>query len=219
MVGVDAGGDASPQLAKAAPIGGGEQHPLAKAMLQTLAEQPGGAKAVTVSPGSVSVPNNLGVVGQPRDPHLLASVVAFVEQTASGEDPHPDGVSYLRQVSRTLAAAAVRRGAPKPESALSFERINQAFAPLAHIITVPNQWLQDSGKLAQLIQNEMVYGIMLAIDDMLLGDTIDEEGGTLHGILTTTGVGATAFVGDAVRTVRRAIGSLEGQGSPRVTSQ
>lgn len=205
------GGDSSPE-GKAAPIGGGAQTPLAKAMMDALAQRPGGVKAVTVTAGSISVPNNLGVVGQPRDPNLLASVVAFVEQTATGEESQPDGVSYLRQISRTLAAAAVQRGAPKPESALSFERVNQAFATLAHIITVPNQWLQDSAKLAQLIQDEMVYGVMLAIDAMLLGDTIDEDGGTLHGLLTTTGVGRTAFVGDAVRTVRRALGSLEDQG-------
>jgi HK97 family phage major capsid protein len=204
--------DASEPSMKAVAIGGGAQAPLAKALMQAMNERPEGAKAVTVSAGSVSVPANFGVVGQPQDANLLSNIVAFVEQTASGQQDAPDGVSFLQQVTRTLAAQAVERGAPKPESALSFRRVNQAFATLAHIISVPNQWLQDSSKLGQLIQSEMVYGVMLAIDELLLNDTLDENGDTLHGILTTTGVGRTAFAGDAVRTVRRALGKLEAQG-------
>ncbi|MHA7275737.1 phage major capsid family protein [Arthrobacter sp. Hz1] len=66
--------------------------------------------------------------------------------------------------------------------------------------------------LGQQIHDEMVYGFLRALDEMVLNDTIDENGEILNGLLTATRVGGTAFFGDTVRTVRRALGSQEGQG-------
>lgn len=199
---------------KAVPVGGVAESPMAKAMIRAISETKGGAKSVTVAAGSVAVNANLGIVPRARYPFLLQNIVAFAPQDGTdSQGAAADSVSYLEQTERTLAAAAVARGGVKPESALAFTRSNQAFATLAHVITVPNQWIADGGaKFQQLIQDEMLYGLALATDALLLSDTIDENGGTLHGLLSKTGVGSTAFTTDAVLTVREALGSLEDQG-------
>ncbi|MFF1382731.1 phage major capsid protein [Arthrobacter sp. NPDC058288] len=211
---MDANGDESLHGTKGVPVGGTPESPMAKAMIRAVGEKPGGMKSVTVTAGSVSVNANLGIVPMTRYPFLLQNIVTFAPQDGTdSQGVAADSVSYLEQTDRTLAAAAVERGAPKQESALAFDRANQAFATLAHVITVPNQWLSDGGvKFQQLIQDEMLYGLALATDDLLLSDTTDENGGTLHGLLTKTGVGETDFTTDAVLTVRAALGSLEDQG-------
>jgi len=205
---------------KGIAVGGSPESPMAKAIIRAVgdipstSDKPGGAKSITLSAGSVGVSADLGIVPQSRYPFLLQNIISFVPQTGTDtQGTAADSVSYLEQTSRTLAAAAVQRSGVKPESALAFARANQAFATLAHVITVPNQWIQDGGmRFAQLVQDEMLYGLALATDSLLLNNTTDENGGTLRGLLTKTGVLATAFTTDAVLTVRAALGSLEDQG-------
>lgn len=214
-------------------LGVAEESKTTKAIMRAINSRPGGFKAVTVTAGSISVPANLGIVPLARNPFLLQNLVQTIPldtpqpglsdpaDVGAGNEPQrlgqatangPDSISYLQQTGRTLAAAAVPRGGQKPESALAFVRKHQAFATLAHVVTVPNQWLQDSQQFAQVVQAEMLYGLSLAIDNLLLNDTTDEDGGTLRGLLTTTGLLATPFATDSVLTVRRGVGQLQNLG-------
>lgn len=191
---------------------GAVDSPMAKAIVHAMTQEHGGTKAVTTTAGSVSVPSNLGIVPMVRHPHLLSNIVPVVPQE-NGPDGGPSSVSYLQQTGRTNAAATVARTAVKPESDIAFTRQANAFATVAHVLTVPNQWIQDGGqKFTQVLQDEMLYGLALGLDDLLLNGGTDEDGEVLTGLLGTTGVNQTAFMKDAVRTIRRGIGTLEASG-------
>lgn len=191
---------------------GAVESPMAKAMVHAITENYRSAKAVTTSAGSVSVPSSLGIVPMARHPHLLSNIVPVVPQE-TGPEGGPSSVSYLQQTGRTNAAATVARSAVKPESEIAFQREAHAFATVAHVLTVPNQWLEDGGqKFAQVLQDEMLYGLALGLDDLLLNGGTDEDGETLNGLLGTTGVNQTAFMKDPMRTIRRGIGTLEASG-------
>lgn len=191
---------------------GSVESPMAKAMVHAITENYRSAKAVTTTAGSVSVPSNLGIVPALRHPHLLSNIVPVVPQE-TGPDGGPSSVSYLQQTGRTNAAATVARSAVKPESEIAFQREAHAFATVAHVLTVPNQWLEDGGqKFAQVLQDEMLYGLALGLDDLLLNGGTDEDGETLDGLLGTSGVNQTAYMESPMRTIRRGIGTLEASG-------
>lgn len=194
-------------------IGGSIGSPLAKSIVSAIREAQTNTKAMTVAAGSVSVPANFGTTPLPRHPHLLSNVVQIVDADGTADDGGPNAASYLRQTGRTSAATTVERGGAKPESTLAFEAVNQKFATVAHTVTVPNQWLQDGGtKLAKIIEEEMIYGLLLGLDALLLNGGTDEEGNPVLGLLGTSGVLSTAFMLNPIRTIRRGIGQLEATG-------
>lgn len=185
---------------------------MARAMTRAITDNYRSTKAVTTSAGSISVPSNLGIVPALRHPHLLSNIVPVVPQE-SGADGGPSSVSYLQQTGRTNAATTVARSAEKPESDLAFTRIANTFATVAHVIRVPAQWLEDGGpKFQQVIEQELLYGLALGLDDLILNGGTDEDGGTLTGLLGTSGVSQTAFLESPLRTIRRGIGTLEASG-------
>lgn len=105
------------------------------------------------------------------------------------------------------------RGAEKPNSALSFEGVNDAFATVAHLAEVPNQFLESFGKFAQVIEFEMLYGMSLGLDNLLLNGGIDENGDVMNGILGTSGVKVTPFAVNKLLTLRRAVGTIQREGT------
>lgn len=197
---------------KAVTIGGGASSPFAKSIMaevQEKASHAGSFKAVTASGGSVNLPVTLGVGVLSQSNYLLSNLVTFFP-AIGGER---DGVSYLRQVSRELVAATVARGEVKPSSSLSFEGVTDAFTTVAHLASVPNQYLESFGKFAQIIEWEMLFGISLALDDLLLNGGTDENGDPVAGLFGLSGVKVQPFVTDKLLSLRRAIGRIQSEGT------
>lgn len=211
MVADDLGGDASGPGFKAVTVGGGATSTSGKSIMAEVQEKAGtgSLKAVTATGGSVTVPVYQGVAAMAQSNYLLSNLVTIFP--ANGEDG--DGVSYLRQIGRTLAATTVARGAEKPNSSLSFEGITDAFATVAHLAEVPNQFLESFGKFSQIIEFEMLYGMALGLDDLILNGGTDENGEPVTGLLGLTGVKVQAFTMDKLLTLRRAVGRIQSEGT------
>ncbi|MCC3294803.1 phage major capsid protein [Arthrobacter sp. zg-Y411] len=211
VVQAELGGDVEGPGRKAIMLGGGAASASAKAIVSEVQEQAstGQFKAVTATGGSVVVPVHQGVATMAQSNYLISNLVTIFPS----DGPHGDGVSYLRQTGRALAAATVARGAEKPNSSLSFQGINDAFATVAHLAEVPNQYLESFSKFAQIIKFEMLYGMALGLDDLILNGGIDENGEPVIGLLEMTGVKAQPFVTDRLLTLRRAIGRIQAEGT------
>lgn len=204
-------GTTGPNSKSASPLTGEPRGAFAKALVDQVKEKAGTGdfKAVTATGGSVVVPVSQGVAQLNQSNYLLSNLVTIFPYDA----PDNDGVSYLRQTGRTLAATTVARGKEKPNSDLSFEGISDAFATVAHLAEVPNQFLESFSKFAQVIEFEMLYGLSLGLDDLILNGGVDENGDPIVGLLGMTGVKAQVFMQDKLRTIRRAIGSLQAEGT------
>lgn len=97
----------------------------------------------------------------------------------------------MKASARTRSATAADRANPRRCLGASWRhqlgihsRIRAgigAFATVAHVITLPNQWLQDNRQLALVNQDEMLYGLALGIDDLLLHDSTGEDGAPCRG--------------------------------------
>src|SRR6202012_1504795 len=68
-------------------------------------------------------------------------------------------IDYVRQISRTNAAAPVALGAQQPESDLGFELAEAPVRTIAHWVPCPRQTFEDVGGLAGLIDNELRFGL------------------------------------------------------------
>lgn len=183
-----------------------EGNPFAKAALDAFARRREAAAAVNQkaigATGSVSVTVDRGISALPGRTTLLSSIVpAFPQDTGIA--------SYLRQTGRELNATTVPRGGTKPKSTVTLDRVVAKMATIAHIIEdIPVQWLEDHNLLADFLAGDLTYGVALALDEFILNGGTDEDGDTVPGILTASGVREIDYTTSPVRTVRRAIGAL-----------
>lgn len=77
-------------------------------------------------------------------------------------------VEYPAQTTRPGAAATVAEGALKPESALAFSLVTTPTQVIAHWLPASVQILSDAPQLADTIDGELRYGLMLAEEAQLL---------------------------------------------------
>jgi HK97 family phage major capsid protein len=136
-------------------------------MAAGLAHQirPHGSKALSPSGAAVVAqeftadPISLG-----RPPLSLLDVIPVIT--------HPtQEISYLRQTTRTNNAAVVAAGALKPTSVYSVTRSENSLAVIAHLSEgIPRHWLLDNTALEQFLDNELRYGLAVAVDAKVLSD-------------------------------------------------
>lgn len=119
---------------------------------------------------------------------------------------------YLRQSSRTFAAAPVAPGVAKPKSTLAVTPIDGALQVIAHLVDGINEYdVLDAPSLTNWLADEMLYGLGRAVEqEVLLGDG---SVGHLRGLLNTSGILTQAAVGtDKVATIRAAITAIQSGG-------
>lgn len=117
-----------------------------------------GSKALTTG-GQVTtdVPMMPGVVPTGRPAVSLLDVIPTPPRTTPT-------YRYIRQASRALAAAAVAPGAVKPASSIGTETIDNQVSVIAHLSEPLDKFvLSDNGTLARFVQEEMLYGLDVAI--------------------------------------------------------
>lgn len=94
-----------------------------------------------------------------------------------------NAISYIKETGFTNNAAFVAEGALKPESNLTFENALAPLNTVAHWLNISTQMLEDGGALlADYIDNRLVYGLRLAIENQVLSG--DGVGINMMGIIT-----------------------------------
>lgn len=117
---------------------------------------------------------------------------------------------YLRQTARTNRAGVVAPGAAKPTSEYGLTPVEGELQVLAHISEAIDKYaLADVGNLERFIQEELLYGLHLALEHQLLNGT---GTGQLTGLLNTSGIQTQAFATDLITTTRKAVTAVESIG-------
>lgn len=147
----------------------------------------------------VSVPLAPLPVTDPRQAQFVAELMP-VDEAPGGR------FSYLRQTTRVNNAAVVAEGERKPTSIYSLERIDDRTRTVAHLSEpIPRQQINDAGMLRQFLDDELKYGLRLAIDDEIVNG--DGTGESMDGILSLAT--PQAFATDMMTTARKAITRLQ----------
>lgn len=122
-----------------------------------------------------------------------------------------DAFAYLRQASRTNNAAPVARGATKPKSTATVERITGNLSVVAHIMEDIHVYdLEDSAALGDFVRTEMGWGLQEAVAGQIVNG--DGTAPNLRGIANVSGIHTQEMVTNATVTVRRALGRLDAVG-------
>jgi HK97 family phage major capsid protein len=126
-------------------------------------------------------------------PALALTDVLPVVQHATQE------FSYLRQTTRTNAAAVVAAGALKPTSVYPVVRVKSSLAVIAHLSEgIPRHWLIDNVSLETFLDSELRYGLATAVEAKVLAD-----------VNGTSGIQTVAYATSVLATLRKGITALE----------
>ncbi|MFE9927224.1 phage major capsid protein [Streptomyces sp. NPDC005774] len=179
---------------------------LARAFTDTIAAlgMTHGQKALLPTSGSVMLPVDIGTVVLPYASNGLAQVISTMELTGG------DAFTYMRQTARTHNAATVPRGAQKPTSPYSLDRVPGQVMTLAHLSEeIPKQWLADMPALQDFLRSEMTAGLQLEAHSVILNGGTAEDGTAVPGLLGTTGVRTQAYVTNPLITTRKVLTTLQ----------
>lgn len=137
-----------------------------------------------------------GVIEAYRRPSVLAG--AFRPLTVEGLFPalpiSSNAFEYVKEKDSGFVngAAFVAEGAAKPFGSTDFEVVTGTVKTVAHLARVSKQLLADGPALVAYINQRLVYGVDLVVEDQLISG--DGTGQNLSGILATgnyTAHGAT----------------------------
>lgn len=121
---------------------------------------------------------------------LLAVVGAKVVE-------QPPNFAYLKQTTRTNSAATVADGATRPTSVYGLTRVEDRLRVVAHLSEpVPKYWLDDAAELRVFIEQDLAYGLDLAVEAQLINGP--GTGENARGILQTSGIQTQAWSTDRV---------------------
>jgi len=117
--------------------------------------------------------------------------------------------AYLKQTTRSNAAAAVATGGTKPTSTYGLTRVEDRLRVVAHLSEpVDRFWLEDAPSLRTFLANELLYGLSLGVEAEVLGG--DGTGESFTGLAHLSGVQSQALVGtDLIHTARSAVTKLQ----------
>lgn len=175
---------------------------LAKSIAGTMAATGSGSKALAPA-GTVVTPTPLVVDAVAlADPG--ATLLDALNVVVAGEPTY----RYLRQITRENNAGVVAPGEVKPTSAMGLEQIDDHLRIVAHLSEgIHEYWLRDSAALNSFVENELVQGVLRAIEDEVVNG--DGSGEHFTGLANVSGIQTQAFAVDGLTTVRKAITKLE----------
>lgn len=170
-------------------------------VLKATSDVYGGVKALIS--GSATVPSLAGdVVEEGQRASFVRQIVP--SRPLAGTDQF----SFLRQTVREINAAPVAVGATKPTSTYTMEKRDDRVRTVAHLSEpIPRQHLADVATLQQFVENELRYGLELALDAQIV--TGDGTGENFTGILNTPGIQVQPWSNNILTTCRSAVTKLE----------
>ncbi|MDX2639923.1 phage major capsid protein [Streptomyces stelliscabiei] len=120
----------------------------------------------------------------------------------------PSRFGYLRQTVRTNNAAPVARGAVKPTSVYTWERIDDRTRTIAHLSEpIARQDLRDAPSLERVLDIEMRLGLELGLEAQIINGS--GSGENMTGIANVSGSQSQAWDTDLLTTARKAKTKLE----------
>lgn len=146
-------------------------------------------------------PSGAAVVDQEfrPDPIALGQVATGLLDVLPVQGHPTAEYAYLRQTTRTNNAAVVAEGDTKPTSVFGVTRVEQSLSVIAHLSEgVPRYWFIDNNMLQGFINNELGYGLYLAIEAKVMAD-----------INATSGIQTQAYSTSVVETLRKSLTKLE----------
>lgn len=188
------------------PIGSGNQRAVAEsAKGRRLTFKGMGAKVATMALGEdgtkALAPSGAEVVGQEfeADPIALGRAATGLLDVLPVKTHGSPEFAYMMQNTRTNNAAQVPAGAVKPTSLLGLEKVDKSLAVVAHLSEgVPRYWLLDNEMLTEFVDNELQFGLGLAVEAKVIAD-----------INATSGIQVQAFSTSALQTIRKCLTKLE----------
>lgn len=116
-----------------------------------------------------------------------------VRDLIPGGTTDTNAILYLQESAFTNAAAPVKEGLAKPESALTFTSATAPVRKIAHWLPVSEEMLEDFSGIRSYIDTRLRYGLDLTEEDQLLnGNGVDPQ---ILGILQTPGLAAAVARG------------------------
>ncbi|WP_435245869.1 phage major capsid protein [Streptomyces sp. NRRL F-5630] len=205
------GGDIAPRPggdSKGSPV-----HPRVKASGGTtwgdaLLKEVGGAEGYKgiLASGAVAV-------DVPLDPQpVRADVPVLALRQLMPNVPNTSGrFAYLRQTVRTNNAAVVAKGAKKPTSVYTLDRVDDRVRTIAHLSEpIARQDLDDVSMLRSFIDQEMRLGLDIGLEDEILNG--DGTGEHMTGFAHVSGSQSQPFAENVLTTTRKAVTKLERYG-------
>lgn len=156
------------------------------------------------SSGDVEVKTTLteGTVASPgpgnapiATPNVLPGVVDLRFKPLTINDLLPQGttntplIRYLVESAVTNAAATVAEGALKPESALTFAKVDEVLHKIATFLPVSDEMLEDWAQVRSYINARLTLFVQIAEETQLLSG--DGTGTNIVGLLNRSGLATT----------------------------
>lgn len=190
----------------------GAQAATAKSIGQQFVESGGyknliqrGLKGGSWSSGDVEIKTLLsesaGAAAAVATPTVLPGIVDIRFQPLTIADLFPQGttssplIRYLVEAGVTNAAAATAEGANKPESALSFTKVDEVLHKIATFLPVTDETLEDFDQIQSYIDARLTLFVKQAEETQLLSG--DGTGANLVGLLNRSGLATSIVKGTA----------------------
>ncbi len=186
----------------------------AKSAAVALADKIGGGYGKALAPSGAEVaPAGLTELTPLSLTRPATSLLAVVSAQVLNDPPT---FAYLHQTSRVNNAAAVPTGSVKPTSTYALERVEDRLRVVAHLSEpIDKYWLQDTAELRLFVEQELTYGVDVAVEAALLnGNGVGESP---RGMLQTTGILSQAFSTDPLESLRKSLTLLQLNGAESPT--
>lgn len=134
-------------------------------------------------------------------PTVLPGVTDIRFRTPVVEDLLPGGatssplIRYLVETAVTNAAATVAEGGLKPESAISFSKVDEVLHKLATFLPITDEMLEDWDQAQSYIDGRLTLFLQLSSETQLLNG--DGTGNNLTGLLNRSGLATSITKGTA----------------------
>lgn len=171
-----------------APAGTNDKRLSFKGMSAKVATQMLGANGT-----KALAPSGATVVGQEFEPDPIALgrvATGLLDVLPVGQHSSPE-FSYMLQGTHTNNVAVAAEGAVKPTTVLGLTKVDKSLAVVAHLSEgVPRYWLLDNESLEEFVDNELRYGLGLAVEAKVIAD-----------INATSGIQTQAFSTSVLQTI------------------
>ena len=160
-------------LTPAAQVEGGESYGQQFVKTAALAAFQSGSAQRARAEVKNTVTNTVGNTFSDRRPGIVGGAFRefTLEQLLNSLPTTSNAVDYVRENVFTNAAAETAEGGAKPESSVTTTLVSEPVATVAHWIKISRQLAMDNAALAAYINNRMIYGVNLRVENQIIAGT------------------------------------------------
>lgn len=160
-------------LTPAAQVEGGESYGQQFVKTAALAAFQSGSAQRARAEVKNTVTNTVGNTFGDRRPGIVGGAFRefTLESLLNSLPTTSNAVDYVRENVFTNAAAETAEGGAKPESSVTTTLVSEPVATVAHWIKISRQLAMDNAALAAYINNRMIYGVNLRVENQIIAGT------------------------------------------------